>query len=47
VIAYTAKINVTMPGTRLFSEVLGSRPAREAIIGTVQRYAAPDQPEAA
>ena len=48
VIAYTAKMHVDdAPATRVFAEVLRKPASPEAIIGTVQRYAAPDQPEAA
>ena len=48
VIAYTAKMNVDdAPATRVFAEVLRKPASPEAIIGTVQRFAIPGEPEAA
>ena len=48
VIAYTAKMNVDdAPATRVFAEVLRKPASPEAIIGTVQRFAVPVEPEAA
>ena len=48
VIAYTAKMNVEdAPETRLFEEVLRKPASPEAIVGTVQRFAVPGEPEAA
>jgi CheY-like chemotaxis protein len=48
VIAYTAKMNVDdAPLTRVFAEVLRKPASPEAIVGTVQRFAVPCEPEAA
>ena len=48
VIAYTAKMHVDdAPATRVFAEVLRKPASPEAIIGTVQRFAIPGEPEAA
>jgi CheY-like chemotaxis protein len=48
VIAYTAKMNVDeAPATRVFAEVLRKPASPEAIVGTVQRFAVPGEPEAA
>lgn len=48
VVAYTAKMNVEdAPETRLFEEVLRKPASPEAIVGTVQRFALPGEPEAA
>jgi len=48
VIAYTAKMHVDdAPATRVFAEVLRKPASPEAIIGTVQRFAVPGEPEAA
>jgi two-component system cell cycle response regulator DivK len=47
VIAYTAKMNVDdAPATRLFAEVLRKPASPEAIVGIVQRFAVPGEPEA-
>jgi len=47
VIAYTAKMNVDDTPTHLFAEVLRKPASPEAIVGTVQRFAVPGEPEAA
>jgi CheY-like chemotaxis protein len=48
VIAYTAKMNAEdAPEMRLFAEVLRKPASPEAIVGTVQRFAMPGEPEAA
>jgi CheY-like chemotaxis protein len=48
VIAYTARMNVDdAPATRVFAEVLRKPASPEAIVGTVQRFAVPGEPEAA
>ena len=48
VIAYTAKMHVDdAPASRVFAEVLRKPASPEAIIGTVQRFAVPGEPEAA
>ena len=48
VIAYTAKMNVDeAPADRVFADVLRKPASPDAIVGAVQRFALPIQPEAA
>ncbi|HEV8397905.1 MAG TPA: response regulator [Vicinamibacterales bacterium] len=48
VIAYTAKLNVDdAPATQVFAEVLRKPASPEAIVGVVQRFTLPGEPEAA
>jgi CheY-like chemotaxis protein len=48
VIAYTAKLNVDdAPATHVFAEVLRKPASPDAIVGVVQRFALPGEPEAA
>jgi CheY-like chemotaxis protein len=48
VIAYTAKLNVDdAPATNVFADILRKPASPEAIVGVVQRFALPGEPEAA
>jgi len=47
VIAYTARMNVDDVPARVFADVLHKPASPEAIVGTVQRFVLPGEPEAA